>query len=40
MVDYLYRPVAHEAFFKKYASKKFMKGMAPTRIWQYCQIHY
>lgn len=26
MVDYLYRPVQHEAFFKKYASKKFMKG--------------
>lgn len=26
MVDYLHRPVAHEAFFKKYASKKFMKG--------------
>ena len=26
MVDYLHRPVSHEAFFKKYASKKFMKG--------------
>ena len=26
MVDYLRRPVAHEAFFKKYASKKFLKG--------------
>ncbi|KAI9816419.1 MAG: G2/mitotic-specific cyclin [Thelocarpon impressellum] len=26
MVDYLARPVAHEAFFKKYASKKFLKG--------------
>ena len=26
MVDYLARPVTHEAFFKKYASKKFMKG--------------
>ncbi len=26
MVDYLHRPVAHEAFFKKYASKKFLKG--------------
>lgn len=26
MVDYLYRPVSHEAFFKKYASKKFLKG--------------
>jgi G2/mitotic-specific cyclin 1/2 len=26
MIDYLHRPVTHEAFFKKYASKKFMKG--------------
>jgi hypothetical protein len=26
MVDYLHGPVAHEAFFKKYASKKFLKG--------------
>lgn len=26
MVDYLHRPVCHEAFFKKYASKKFLKG--------------
>ena len=26
MVDYLARPVIHEAFFKKYASKKFLKG--------------
>ena len=28
MVDYLAAPVAHEAFFKKYASKKFLKGMS------------
>lgn len=28
MLDYLRRPVAHEAFFKKYASKKFLKGKA------------
>lgn len=27
MVDYLSRPIIHEAFFKKYASKKFLKGM-------------
>lgn len=27
MIDYLARPVSHEAFFKKYASKKFLKGM-------------
>jgi G2/mitotic-specific cyclin 2 len=26
MLDYLHRPVGHEAFFKKYASKKFLKG--------------
>lgn len=26
MVDYLARPIIHEAFFKKYASKKFLKG--------------
>lgn len=27
MIDYLTAPVAHEALFKKYASKKFLKGM-------------
>lgn len=26
MIDYLVRPVKHEAFYKKYASKKFHKG--------------
>jgi len=26
MVEYLHAPVAHDAFFRKYASKKFMKG--------------
>lgn len=26
MIDYLTAPVAHEALFKKYASKKFLKG--------------
>lgn len=26
MVDYLHGPVVHEAFFRKYASKKFLKG--------------
>lgn len=26
MVDYLARPVIHEAFFKKYAGKKFLRG--------------
>ena len=28
MIDYLSGPVVHEAFFKKYASKKFLKGMS------------
>ena len=27
MVDYLARPSTHEAFFKKYASKKYLKGI-------------
>jgi G2/mitotic-specific cyclin 1/2 len=27
MVDYLHGPVQHDAFFRKYASKKFLKGM-------------
>ena len=26
MMDYLYGPVKHDAFFKKYAHKKFLKG--------------
>lgn len=29
MVDYLHAPVAHDAFFRKYASKKFLKGKSP-----------
>lgn len=33
LLDYLIRPVKHEAFYKKYASKKFMKGiLAPFPI--------
>ena len=28
MLDYLHRPIAHEAFFKKYANRKFLKGMS------------
>ena len=27
MVDYLHAPVQHDAFYRKYASKKFLKGM-------------
>lgn len=30
MIDYLSGPVIHEAFFKKYASKKFLKGESTT----------
>ncbi|KAK0628157.1 G2/M cyclins accumulate steadily during G2 and are abruptly destroyed at mitosis-like protein [Bombardia bombarda] len=33
MIDYLARPVVHEAFFKKYASKKFLKASILTRQW-------
>ncbi|KAL8825034.1 MAG: hypothetical protein Q9170_007955 [Blastenia crenularia] len=33
MIDYLRRPVTHEAFFKKYASKKFLKGSAHDFLW-------
>lgn len=33
MVDYLARPVVHEAFFKKYASKKFLKASIISRQW-------
>ncbi|OJD28225.1 G2/mitotic-specific cyclin-B [Blastomyces percursus] len=33
LVDYLRRPVSHEAFFRKYASKRFMKASIVTRQW-------
>ncbi|OAX78561.1 hypothetical protein ACJ72_07131 [Emergomyces africanus] len=33
LIDYLRRPVSHEAFFKKYASKKFMKASIVTHQW-------
>ncbi|WPG99586.1 A/B/D/E cyclin [Acrodontium crateriforme] len=33
MVDYLHAPVQHEAFFKKYASKKFLKASIVLRQW-------
>ncbi len=33
MVDYMARPVTHEAFFKKYAGKKFLKGMLCSNSW-------
>ncbi|KAK1769446.1 putative g2 mitotic-specific cyclin-b protein [Phialemonium atrogriseum] len=39
MVDYLARPVVHEAFFKKYASKKFLKASILTRHWAKKNAH-
>ncbi|KLU87547.1 G2/mitotic-specific cyclin-B [Magnaporthiopsis poae ATCC 64411] len=33
MLDYLSRPIIHEAFFKKYASKRFLKTSIFTRNW-------
>jgi hypothetical protein len=39
MVDYMARPVIHEAFFKKYASKKFLKASILTRQWSKKNAH-
>ncbi|THX59927.1 A/B/D/E cyclin [Aureobasidium pullulans] len=33
MVDYLHGPVQHDAFFRKYASKKFLKASIVLRQW-------
>ncbi|KAF2648368.1 A/B/D/E cyclin [Lophiostoma macrostomum CBS 122681] len=33
MIDYLHGPVQHDAFFKKYASKKFLKASINLRRW-------
>jgi hypothetical protein len=33
MVDYLHGPVVHDAFFRKYASKKFLKGKTPHTLY-------
>lgn len=33
MIDYLSGPVVHEAFFKKYASKKFLKGKERSQVY-------
>ena len=33
MLDYLQKPVQHEAFFKKYASRKFIKSSLYVREW-------
>ncbi|KAK9460188.1 cyclin-like protein [Lipomyces oligophaga] len=41
MIDYLVRPVRHEAFFKKYASKRFLKASIISRQWakKYVEEH-
>ncbi|KAI0100646.1 cyclin-like protein [Nemania sp. FL0031] len=39
MVDYLARPIIHEAFYKKYASKKFLKASLITRDWAKRHAH-
>lgn len=39
MVDYMARPVIHEAFFKKYAHKKFLKASILTRQWSKKNAH-
>lgn len=41
MIDYLSGPVVHEAFFKKYASKKFLKASIVLRKWakEYVQAY-
>ncbi|KAL2157444.1 hypothetical protein VTH06DRAFT_6136 [Thermothelomyces fergusii] len=39
MVDYMARPVIHDAFFKKYASKRFLKVSILTREWSKKNAH-
>ncbi|KAK5159622.1 hypothetical protein LTR04_004997 [Oleoguttula sp. CCFEE 6159] len=38
MIDYLHGPVQHDAFFRKYASKKFLKASIVLRTW--AKNHY
>ena len=40
MISYLRAPVEHEAFYKKYASKKFMKGKHSTLLPVLCDHPY
>lgn len=40
MVDYLVRPMTHEAFFKKYANKKFLKASIVCRGWAKRNAHH
>ncbi|KAI1824216.1 cyclin-like protein [Xylaria intraflava] len=39
MVDYIARPVIHEAFYRKYASKRFLKASLVTRTWAKRHAH-
>ncbi|KAL2154086.1 hypothetical protein VTH82DRAFT_2762 [Thermothelomyces myriococcoides] len=39
MIDYMARPVIHDAFFKKYASKRFLKVSILTREWSKKHAH-
>lgn len=39
MIDYLAGQVAHEAFFKKYASKRFLKASIVLRKWAKDYVH-
>jgi hypothetical protein len=39
MVDYLHGPVVHDAFFRKYASKKFLKGKIASTSLHYKYFH-
>ncbi|MCJ1359251.1 MAG: G2/mitotic-specific cyclin [Icmadophila ericetorum] len=41
MIEYLRSPIQHEAFFKKYASKKYLKASILTRQWakKYYPLH-
>ncbi|KEY67492.1 hypothetical protein S7711_02412 [Stachybotrys chartarum IBT 7711] len=39
MVDYIARPLIHEAFFKKYACKKFLKASILARQWAKKNAH-
>ncbi|KAI1430916.1 cyclin-like protein [Xylaria sp. CBS 124048] len=39
MVDYLARPIIHEAFYRKYASKRFLKASLVTRAWAKRNAH-
>ena len=38
MLDYLRQPITHEAFFKKYAHKRFLKGMFVNESRKYLLI--